>query len=483
MALIRSIVCVSLVLLWSICGASSPSGTDVGAVQFDTVIRLDPPIACTHMLIFARYWVASDYYQMSIVWAEPTGPGLRFPVFPVSLAVGSDPKTFEMRHDIFSVYNTNFSKPVGPTGTFRYMYGDYPITNLRFSDSESFGERVYASDIADMDSEGGSADGSHAFRLPGRDRVVRELAGRADSDLLTSLDLFDKDHRLLKSLQYEYTGAATNAWLARETVLLPERPIELGLQGEGVTVKFQEGSQQYKDFSGIFEKGGRRCIIEYRTLTLGNKQLSLPSSLEVRDASNGTVLRSVRFSNFRLTQMDRAAARAAAADFGGLTPDLRKEDELSRRYDPARAPVLNATDLAAAKDLRDRLEALEEKDSIGRELRRLGALRRLNDTLADEHEIERLFASYLSLLQQRGLYDMVLWGGAEAVETEAKAGRFPLAKRLLNRWLDVAMQNLDIEAALRFARLGRVNSRDCETIQLLEKLETIGDSLTIASRF
>ena len=229
----RPIVFLSLVLLQSTGGAFAPSGTDVGPIRFDAVISLDPPISRTHMLVFARYWVASDYYEMAIVWAEPPGPGLRFPVYPVSLAVGSDASTFEMRHDIFSAYNTNFSKPVGPSGTFQYMYGDYPITNLRFSDSESFGQRVYVSDVTNFN----AAVGSQVLGLLRRDGIVQELAVRGNSNVLTSLDLFDRNHRRLQSLQYEYTGGGTNSRLARETVVLPERPIELGLPGEGVTVE------------------------------------------------------------------------------------------------------------------------------------------------------------------------------------------------------------------------------------------------------
>ena len=474
---VSRVIAALFVILSSVANAIEPSGTPTGPIRFDAAIRLYPEVTSTHMLLFARYWVASDYYEFAVIWAEPAGPGLRFPVFPVSLGGGSSPDQFELRHDIFTVYNTNYSKPVIAPDSFHFMYGDYPITNLRFADSESYGERLFVSDFLSNHGLQRNMPEAQIIHLHGSERKAQEIGALNKNDLLTTLDLFDKSHQLLQSIRYTYEGAR----LDTETVTLPQRPIDLTLPGQGVRVKSGAGSEEYKKFSGLFEAGGRKCSVKYGMIALSEARVNLPLSVEVKNNSNGRVLRSAEFSNFRLTSMTQAAAKAAAAAYAVLTPDLRKGAELCKRQ-VSDSSTLNPNERAYARELRDRLNTPSEDDIIGGSLRTLAFLRQLDDMLGDEGDAQRVFLSYVSILERNGFHDMALWGGAEAIETEAAAGRLALANTLLSSWLDQEMQNPDIFSALCFARRGLTNSRNWETLKLLERLEGM-NSLSIQVRF
>src|SRR6185369_16644750 len=121
------VVGVSLWLLFC-CSATAelhPIGTNVGPVQFDAVIELDPPFAQTHVLLFARYWVASDYYYLGVVWAEPHGTGLCFPIYPPTLSIGSDSNSFSIDHGVYETNAVSYPKPLPDRGAFGSMFGDY----------------------------------------------------------------------------------------------------------------------------------------------------------------------------------------------------------------------------------------------------------------------------------------------------------------------------------------------------------------------
>jgi hypothetical protein len=293
---------ITALLLATTCtfGTLLPHGSDIGPVQFDAVIELNPPLACTHMLLFARYWVSTNYYEMSVVWAEPTGTYLRFPIFPMSLAIGSDAKTFELSHDIFSVYKTNFSKPVEASGVFRNMYGDYPVINLRFADKEAFDERIYQSDFTQ---QALGANDEMVAPVSDAHRKIREITLKQDGNAVKSISLFDGQHILLKSIEYEHGEVGSSSYLRRERILLPERSMIAGLRDNGVTVTVGDEKRSYRDFQCVFEGGGRTALVDYQRIRFTGIDVSLPSYVEVRNSQNKELLRSARFSHFHQTKM------------------------------------------------------------------------------------------------------------------------------------------------------------------------------------
>ena len=94
-----------------------PVGTNAGAVRFDAVIELNRfssrSSRNTHTLIFARYWVAPNYYSVGVIWAEPQSTDMYFAVRPSSLSVVSDEQSFNMKHEVYNKYDETYKKPLG----------------------------------------------------------------------------------------------------------------------------------------------------------------------------------------------------------------------------------------------------------------------------------------------------------------------------------------------------------------------------------
>ena len=88
-----------------------PAGRAIGAVTFDATIELDPPHSGRHVLLFARCWVGLDYYRVGVVWAEPHARGLDFPIYPLTLSMGSDAQAFTVTHDLVAGTDHTFRAP------------------------------------------------------------------------------------------------------------------------------------------------------------------------------------------------------------------------------------------------------------------------------------------------------------------------------------------------------------------------------------
>lgn len=203
----KLIFLLSVVLL--MCGTAvckiEPTGTKVGAVQFDVIMELNSSLRHTHVLIFARYWVAPDYYSVSVIWAEPH-TGLNYAVYPATLTITSDKQSFSMGHDIYPVYNSIYPKPLGERGVFRFMFGDYPIPNIRFADQEDLEKRIYVTDLRGFGEDANQSSG-HNFdvSVSGGDaknkREVAKLNIRASGERIDSMRLFNTEqHYSIASL-------------------------------------------------------------------------------------------------------------------------------------------------------------------------------------------------------------------------------------------------------------------------------------------
>src|ERR1700722_8842917 len=80
-------------------------GKTVGAIQFDATIEINPPLSPNCMLLFARYWVSSNYYRVAVLWAEPNGSRMWFPIYPPTLRINSDAESFSVTDDLFPMNN------------------------------------------------------------------------------------------------------------------------------------------------------------------------------------------------------------------------------------------------------------------------------------------------------------------------------------------------------------------------------------------
>src|SRR5579872_2412866 len=240
-----------------------PFGTNIGPLQFDATIQLDPPLAPLHVIVFARYWVGRDYYRIAIIWAEPHASRLWFPVYPPTLSIGSDAESFIITSQLYPANNSDYQMPLSERGVFRNMFGDYPIKNIRFADREARSQRLYSSDLSDLDLTQGNVTVplSARGRAPEMEPASIEVAWQ--KDLVKSITLFTKNQRLLKRILYEYDKSNSPPHLVRQEVFVAERVLTNGFPNGGVTIKIANTNYTFKDFAGVHEPGGRVCTVDY----------------------------------------------------------------------------------------------------------------------------------------------------------------------------------------------------------------------------
>ena len=112
-----------------------PSGRNLGsAVQFDAVIEFHQRSSACDVVLFARYWVSTNFYYLGVVWGEPHGRGLDFSVYPPTMTIGSTEQAFKVGHQLNPGRNFEATKPFGSRGAFKSMFGDYAVSNARFAE-------------------------------------------------------------------------------------------------------------------------------------------------------------------------------------------------------------------------------------------------------------------------------------------------------------------------------------------------------------
>jgi len=473
------------------CGRARPPiplGASIGPIEFDAILKVIPRRTGSPEILFVRYWVASNYYRLAVIWAEPRGRGLHFPVFPQSLIAGSDERNFRTSHDIYPSYDVSLSKPIPNRGVFRCMFGDYPITNICYAERDAMATRLYRDDLwKGLDRYLGS---NVTLALAAGDphtnykRDVTSLTVHARGGVIDSIEMFGKERRLLKKVEYEYYDKVNPICLSREHVFLPEGPMEVGLQSGGMSVAIAKHKYVFSDFPIIHEKGGRKCVVDYSRIPLGKVLLSVPVQIEVRDAVSGALLRSVRMTNFQQTELTSSESEQAAEHYAGLTAAHKKYRELLNKYWGKPVDHVSNADIEAIKQLSLYFHTASpaEENDLGEKLRRLNVLMDLNFMIGNEGEVERNYEGYMAALVEHHLPDMLLEGGYGVVEWAMVWGRFQDANRLMGLWLNSASREIDGESALRFAA-AEIKKRDFWTC--FEFLKHLPDDAcsTAGSRF
>jgi hypothetical protein len=125
----------------------TPTGIKTGPLRFDAILELDAPGAETYVRLFVRYWVSSDSYSISVVWAEPEATMLNYATRPVPIAIHSNREQFSLNHQVYDVYDSDFPKPIGDRVPFTYTNNDYNIREIRYAESEGVRSCVYLSDL------------------------------------------------------------------------------------------------------------------------------------------------------------------------------------------------------------------------------------------------------------------------------------------------------------------------------------------------
>jgi hypothetical protein len=425
-------------------------------VQFDAIIELNGPTLGTDVVLFARYWVSPDFYHTAVVWGEPHAGGLNFPTYPPTLNVLSDSRHFVISHQIHSLYNRTFTKPVGSRGPFRDKMNSYDLSAIRFAEK----------DALDLQS------------------LARERASTSEARP-NELSLYGEDGGLVETIQYEYAGEKTDSPLLRQQALLPERPITVRFSDRGPTITVGGQKQQYSELETVHHKGGRRCVVDYEQQDIAGHRVSLPTHIAVHSGDGERLLRSARLSNMTACELTAEEVRRAAERFSRFDPNDLKCRELLLKYWLKSHSEVAADDVATLERLRTYFA--EERSggmTPGEQLKRVNTLLQLDWMLDHPSRLEEHFRQYTHLLRSNGLGRMILFGGENVIETTIRWGQVDVADRLLAIWRDAAVSENDAESILHFASASVWKGSHWTTAKLLEtaleRLALSGDQRFVA---
>lgn len=318
-------------------GRIQPTGGRAGLIQFDVISELNMDEGYTNTVVFARYWVCRDYYAVSVLWSEPHGLGM---ANVKCIVVRSDKNTFQVNDALFPHWvplNTNYPRPLGERGPFRWGGGMYEGAEMRFAEAEALARRVYVSDLALGTGPSRNADGvvdlnvsesAHGIR-----RKLARLKARLKDNRIESMELFDKQRSLCR-LEYEYEPGRNASALSRLVAHLPVRPEKLAAQVALTSTSSRGDTKNFKlnDVDHLYHKGGRTCSVAYRDVSLGDTVLRLPAQVEVRVSEDRRLLRSARLIDFKRVDLDKAGVWEAARAFGELSDEDRGWRQLAERY-------------------------------------------------------------------------------------------------------------------------------------------------------
>jgi hypothetical protein len=394
-------------------------GEKVGSVRFDALIELNAPLCHTYVVLFAQYWAWPDCYRVAVVWAEPHAGSLNFPIYPPTLNIASDPNSFRISHQLVHTYDGAFAKPLGERGPFRHRFNSYPFSEIRFAEREFPDLRVRIA----------------ATRLP-TDANTQNAAPRSKS----------------------------------QPILLPERPITVGFNGEGPTITIGGQKRRYKELETMDRAGGRKVVLDYQSIELCGRNVSLPARLDVYTGDGKQLLRSAHLCNFAPCPSTVQEVRQSAERFSRFDPnEVRCRDLLIEYWLKSRSEVAQ-DDIETLKRLqRHFAEPPAPPATIGEKLKRVNMLLQADWMLDDPDGLAGDFQEYTRLLRSNGLGRMVLFGGENVIETTSRWAQSDTADKLLPVWLNAAISENDMAAILDFASARLAKGSLWTTAKLAEK--------------
>ena len=460
----RKIVCLTIIvagvfLLWPGAGSAdiTPRGSEAEVLRFDAILELSAPIAGTHVMLCARYWVSPTHYSVAVVWAEPAEAALNFSTYPPTLQIDSNEQEFSLSNQLRPGNDTRFSKPLGQRGAFRNKFNNYPVEKIRFAEHEALASRIYVDDMeklaAQAEDEWQTIDVGNCANQKGRDREVAKLDVRMSEGRMAALKITDANGQAIKSIEYEYSKHKGQWLLAKQNVLLPKRLLTVGYNNRGATVKIGNKEQTYKELPGSHHKGGRKCTVEYKPIKIANGVLPLPASITVHHGETNAVLRTARLSNFVQLKQTPKETEQAASDFSRFGDRELKVRELSSKYWQKDPDKIEDADGALLEQLRAHFENLDvSTKTLGERLKRINMLMQL-DWIGSHDALKERFRQYLAILTSNKLVEIVLAGGLHAIDMTIEWGQFPTADALLGDWIEAAITACDAESILRFAQI------------------------------
>ena len=431
-------------VMYSVCASPEQKDQACEVVQFDALVEQNYTWGRFHALVFARYWVAPDFYACSVLWTEPHGRNhIRIPSF----ACMSDGETFQTYMDggLSEAYTQTYAKPLTETEAFTFFYGDYNILHNRFSEKEALSRRVYTQDMSPvLEAHRTGVSTVSVSDMPGKPkRKLKRLKAETRSGRIEALDLLDCNDVLMNRVEYEYQDGSNT--LSRLSALLPETTIVKGFNNKvgGLTGTVDGKPFLIKAVNMPYHRGGRRCVVEYKPVLLGGREISLPDRVTVRHAKDQTVMRSVRFMNYTRMQADPNTVYDLARDFGSF--------ELTRRrYLTFRSQQKERSPHEVKSDSMDQVRKYQSHFTqrfsdtsltLGHRLIAVNALMRLDELIADWPAYEGYAQQYLAFLKAQDLNQTLAFGAVVPMRVLIENRRFKEADRILRIWMTDCLPN------------------------------------------
>lgn len=410
-------------------------------VQFDAFVEQNFTWGRFHALVFARYWVARDFYACSVLWTEPHGLNhIRIPSF----ACMSDDKTFRTYMDeglgLSKAYTQVYEKPLEDIEIFTWGIGDYNILYNRYSEQEALSRRVYTQDVAPLLAAPPPGVSTVSVSdVPGKPkRRLKRLKVEARSGRIEALDLLDCNDTLMNRVEYEYQDDGNS--LSRLSALLTETKIAVPVNKTGTV----DGKPfLIKNVGMPYHRGGRQCVVDYKPVLLGGREISLPDRVTVRHPKDQTVMRSVRFLDYTRMKADRDTVWKQARAFGDYDPDRRKAMAFVSKQSKGSPAEVKADSLETLTQYRTHFtsEFNDANTTVGHRLRAMDSLMRLDPLIADWSAYERHVQQYLAFLKAQDLDQTLVFGAVDPMRLLIKHRRFREADRILQTWMRDCLSN------------------------------------------
>jgi hypothetical protein len=453
-------------------------------IRFDAIIELYSPRTRSYTALFARYWIAPEFYEIGVVWGEPHGRGLSYPIYPPTLNVSKDIKRFSISHAVFPERACHFDLPIGRRGAFTNMFGDYDFRNIRFADADYSMNQIFWSDLCAA-SEGTDrmVKVTVAENIDGSLCQVGRIEGAFSGEDLRRLTVLGRDNRPVREIEYEYDSSDTigGGALRKKIGILHERPVDAVLPGRGARVRHEGSVYQINNVKSTHRKGQRRCEVGYKPVMAGGRFYSLPISARVW-GGDGALLRSAKIMNFQEELLSPNEAKNEAISYSGFSAKHYAYRRLLEKYWMKRSVDVSSGDIALIGELQ-KYFGEKSGDGLGSELRRLNSQMELFRMREQDGDLATAFKCYLKTLIDGGLPEAVLVGGQSAIDSLVIWRRPAVASRLLDSWLSTVRLISDFELFERFLRreLGKGNL--WSTIKLIDTITGPPDDIPASIRF
>lgn len=470
---------ISMVVFYTVVPTTAstiiPTGIDIGPVRFDAILELNAPGADTHVVLFVRYWVTPEHYSASVVWAEPHAGNLNYATYPVTTSISSDLQHFNLHNQIYKSYDTTFTKPVEDQYVFTYINNDYDIKDMRYADSEALKSRIYLSDVPQ--SEKKVEDCWRTLKLQGFDkqenssRTVREISTHEVNGRINAIKLYSTGGQLLKDVEYEYSKD-NKFEISTLNIVSPECSILVGSKDTKAKVLLENKDvRSYTSWPAKNHVGGRRCIVQFGDVRVNDAIARLPQRITVYNNEKNNMLRSAKLFNFvPIKESDPELGMVKTfADFNA--------DEMAWRKMVLKCWLRSPTQVSSedANSMWQLCQKFSDKaaqdSSPGRVLRRINMLMMLDLMQGNKAALSEHFQDYLDYLIVNDLKYMALVGGQHMIDLASRWKQYPVADKLLEKWLNTVTNACKAETILRFCQSAAIKHRFWTTVLLINKIE------------